>query len=157
MENYIPNLDVKFCPFQNVTEIDKEVINVLSVATKIAESALKVLWLSMPWWLQNTLWCLRGFCYTEHSISPTGFSSAECVMDSERRSSVKFIQDLRKNAIFKNNLKKIRFVPKYLILLFQMQSDQPESNQFFHNVADNFPPNQEALLSIQWIDSFRVN
>lgn len=50
----------------------------------------------------------------------------------------------------------ILFFPKDLILLLQRQSAQPESNQFFHNVADNFPPNQEALLSVQWIDSFRV-
>lgn len=43
MGNYIPNLVLKFHPLQNITQIDKEVSNVLSVATKIAEGALKVL------------------------------------------------------------------------------------------------------------------
>lgn len=96
MENYMPNLGLKCCTLQNVTQIDKEVSAVLSVATKITESVLKVLWLSMPWWLQNTFWCLRV------SVSLTGFSSAECVMDSEHNLGVKFIQDLRQNVIFKN-------------------------------------------------------
>lgn len=41
MENYIQNLVLKFYPFQALTQIDKEVSNVLSVATKITEKCSK--------------------------------------------------------------------------------------------------------------------
>ena len=41
MENYILNLVLKFYSFQAVTQIDKEVSNVLSVVTKITEKCTK--------------------------------------------------------------------------------------------------------------------
>lgn len=41
MKNYIPSLVLKFYFFQSVIQIDKEVADALSVATKITEKCTK--------------------------------------------------------------------------------------------------------------------
>jgi len=62
MENYIPNLVLKFYPFQALTQIDKEVSNALCVATKITEKCTKSVMTVIALMASHDIMVFKSFC-----------------------------------------------------------------------------------------------